>query len=159
MDANLRRVGPAPWTAEEMAFAEKLQKTLPGKNLPALATAKEVRKYQFNGQKYSSTDSGDVSWVTPLATLNTATWVPGTASHTWQATAAGGTSIGLKGTVVAAKTLALTVAQLYSSPDLVQAAKGEFDKSRGPGFVYKPLIGDRPPPLDYRKGSISPATE
>ncbi len=42
MDANLRRVGPAAWTAEEMAFAEKLQKTLPGKNLPALASAKEV---------------------------------------------------------------------------------------------------------------------
>jgi aminobenzoyl-glutamate utilization protein B len=159
MDANLRRVGPAAWTAEEMAFAEKLQKTLPGKNLPALASAKEVRKYQFNGQKYSSTDSGDVSWVTPLATLNTATWVPGTASHTWQATAAGGTGIGLKGTVVAAKTLALTVAQLYSSPDLIQAAKGEFDKSRGPSFVYKPLIGDRQPPLDYRKGSTSTGTE
>jgi aminobenzoyl-glutamate utilization protein B len=159
MDANLRRVGPATWTAEEMAFAEKLQKTLPGKNLPALASAKEVRKYQFNGQKYSSTDSGDVSWVTPLATLNTATWVPGTAAHTWQATAAGGMSIGLKGTVVAAKTLALTVAQLYTSPDLIQAAKGEFDKSRGPGFVYKPLIGDRQPPLDYRKGSPSTGTE
>ena len=159
MDANLRRVGPPAWTAEEMAFAEKLQKTLPGKNLPALANAKEVTKYRFNGQKYSSTDSGDVSWVTPLATLNTATWVPGTSAHTWQATAAGGMSIGLKGTVVAAKTLALTVAQLYTSPDVIQAAKGEFDKSRGPGFVYKPLIGDRPPPLDYRKGSTSAGAE
>jgi aminobenzoyl-glutamate utilization protein B len=159
MDANLRRIGAPAWTAEEMAFAEKLQKTLPGKNLPALANAKEVTKYRFNGQKYSSTDSGDVSWVTPLATLNTATWVPGTSAHTWQATAAGGMSIGLKGTVVAAKTLALTVAQLYTSPDVIQAAKGEFDKSRGSGFVYKPLIGDRPPPLDYRKGSTSTGAE
>jgi len=159
MDANLRRIGAPAWTAEEMAFAEKLQKTLPGKNLPALANAKEVTKYRFNGQKYSSTDSGDVSWVTPLATLNTATWVPGTSAHTWQATAAGGMSIGLKGTVVAAKTLALTVAQLYTSPDVIQAAKGEFDKSRGPGFVYKSLVGDRPPPLDYRKGSTSTGAE
>ena len=100
-----------------------------------------------------------MSWVTPLATLNTATWVPGTSAHTWQATAAGGMSIGLKGTVVAAKTLALTVAQLYTSPDVIQAAKGEFDKSRGPGFVYKPLVGDRPPPLDYRKGSTSTGAE
>ena len=159
MDVNLRRVGAPAWTAEEIAFAEKLQKTLPGKNLPALTSAKEFIKYRFNGQKYSSTDSGDVSWVTPLATLNTATWVPGTSAHTWQATAAGGMSIGLKGTVVAAKTLALTVAQLYTSPEVVQAAKGEFDKSRGPGFVYKPLVGDRPPPLDYRKGSTSIGAE
>jgi aminobenzoyl-glutamate utilization protein B len=51
------------------------------------------------------------------------------------------------------------VAQLYSSPDLIQAAKGEFDKSRGLGFVYKPLIGDRQPPLDYRKGATSTGTE
>src|SRR5467141_3531949 len=70
MDSSLRRVGPPTWTTEEIAFAEKLQKTLPGKNLPPLSSAKEIRKYQFNSQKYSSTDSGDVSWVTPLATLN-----------------------------------------------------------------------------------------
>ena len=40
MDANLRRIGAPAWTAEEMAFAEKLQKTLPGKNLPELANRK-----------------------------------------------------------------------------------------------------------------------
>jgi aminobenzoyl-glutamate utilization protein B len=62
-------------------------------------------------------------------------------------------TIGLKGMVVAAKTLALAVAQLYTSPDLISAAKAEFEKSRGQGFVYKPLIGDRPPPLDYRNAS------
>src|SRR5262245_25392106 len=153
MDANLRRVGAPKWTAEEMSFAERLQKTLAGRNLPPLTSAGEFRRYQFNGQKYSSTDSGDVSWVTPLATLNVATWVPGTSAHTWQATAAGGTSIGIKGAMVAAKTLALTAGQLFASPDLIAAAKVEFDKSRGSGFVYKPLIGDRAPPLDYRKTS------
>jgi aminobenzoyl-glutamate utilization protein B len=159
MDANLRRVGAPVWTSEEMAFAEKLQKTLQGRAPPALTSASEIRSYRFNGQKYSSTDSGDVSWVTPLATLNTATWVPGTAAHSWQATAAGGMSIGLKGAVVAAKTLALTVAQISTSPELIAAAKAEFDKSRGPGFAYKSLIGDRAPPLDYRKASSAGARD
>src|SRR5262245_53142373 len=159
MDSNLRRVGGPVWTSEEMAFAEKLQKTLPGRTLPALTSASEIHSYRFNGQKYASTDSGDVSWVTPLATLNTATWVPGTAAHSWQATAAGGMSIGLKGAVVAAKTLALTVAQVSMSPELIAAAKAEFDKSRGPGFVYKSLIGDRAPPLDYRKASSTGARD
>jgi aminobenzoyl-glutamate utilization protein B len=153
MDSNLRRVGAPVWTSEEMAFAERLQKTLPGGALPALTSASEIRSYRFNGQKYASTDSGDVSWVTPLATLNTATWVPGTSAHSWQATAAGGMSIGLKGAIVAAKTLALTVAQTSTSPELIAAAKAVFDKSRGPGFVYKSLVGDRAPPLDYRKAS------
>ena len=156
VDSALRRVGAPEWTADEMTFAAKLQKTLPGRNLPPLASAKEIRRYQFNAQKYSSTDSGDVSWVTPLATLNTVTWVPGTSAHTWQATAAGGMSIGLKGMVVAAKTLALAVAQLFSDPDQITAANAEFNKSRGADFVYKTLIGDRPPPLDYRKNSTGP---
>ena len=155
MDSNLRRVGGPTWTQDEIAFAEKLQKTLPGKNLPSLASAKEIRTYQFNTQKYSSTDSGDVSWVTPLATLSTATWVPGTSAHSWQAVAAGGMSIGLKGMIVAAKTLALTVGQLYTSPELITAAKAEFNKSRGPNFVYQSLVGDRPPPLDYRNASTT----
>jgi len=157
MDANLRRVGAPKWTAEEMAFAEKLAKTLPGRNLPPIARSGEIDRYQFNTQRYSSTDSGDVSWVTPLASLRTATWVPGTAAHSWQATAAGGMSIGIKGAVVAAKTLALTVAQLTVSPDLIAAAKAELEKSRGPGFAYKSLVGDRPPPLDYRKASSAGA--
>jgi aminobenzoyl-glutamate utilization protein B len=157
MDANLRKVGAPAWNAEEMAFAEKLATTLPGKNLPSLASHHEIRRYQFNGQKFSSTDSGDVSWVTPLATLNTATWVPGTSAHSWQATAAGGMTIGYKGTVVAAKTLTLTAAQLFSSPETIAAAKAEFDKARGPGFTYKALVGDRKPPLDYRNASTGAA--
>jgi aminobenzoyl-glutamate utilization protein B len=153
VDSALRRVGAPEWTPDELAFATKLQQTLPGKNQPPLSSAKEIRRYQFNSQKYSSTDSGDVSWVTPLATLNTATWVPGTSAHSWQATAAGGMSIGLKGMIVATKTLTLAVANLYSNPDQIAAAKAEFDKSRGAGFVYKTLVGDRPPPLDYRNNS------
>jgi aminobenzoyl-glutamate utilization protein B len=153
MDANLRRVGAPVWTAEETAFAEKLKTTLVGDNLPPVSSAKQIQKYRVNGQKYSSTDSGDVSWVTPLATLNTATWVPGTAAHSWQATAASGMGIGIKAAVVAAKTLALTAAQLYQSPETIAAAKAEFDKSRGPNFVYKSLGGTRKPPLDYRKTS------
>ena len=153
VDSNLHRVGVPQWNAEEVAFAQKLQKTLGPGELPPISSAQTIRKYRVNGQKYASTDSGDVSWVTPLATLNTATWVPGTPAHSWQAAAASGMGIGLKAAVVAAKTLALTAAELYQSPDEISAAKAEFNKSRGPNFTYKPLIGDRKPPLDYRKNS------
>ena len=31
------------------------------------------------------------------------------------------------------------------------AAREELLKSRGEGFVYTPLVGDREPPLDYRE--------
>ena len=55
--------------------------------------------------------------------------------------------------VVAAKTLALTGAQLFQDPATVAAAKAEFAKNRGADFVYKPLIGDRAPPLNYRNNA------
>jgi aminobenzoyl-glutamate utilization protein B len=150
MDANLRKVGAPQWNGEEKAFAAKIRTTMIG-NLPPVESAQAIQPYRVRGQKYASTDSGDVSWVVPLATLNIATWVPGTAAHSWQATAAGGMSIGIKGAVVAAKTIALTAAQLYQSPDTIAAAKAEFEKARGPNFTYKPLGGERKPPLDYRK--------
>ncbi|MFP4091291.1 MAG: amidohydrolase, partial [Cyclobacteriaceae bacterium] len=83
--------------------------------------------------------------------LNTATWVPGTAAHSWQAVAAGGTSIGVKGMMVAAKTLALTGIELMQNREAVAAARKEFEQRRGENFQYEALVGDREPPLDYRK--------
>ncbi|HBQ40362.1 MAG TPA: amidohydrolase, partial [Halieaceae bacterium] len=74
-----------------------------------------------------STDVGDVSWVVPTTEMRAATWVPGTAPHTWQAIAAGGTDIGVKGMMVAAKTLALTAADLLQQPELLRAARSEFE--------------------------------
>jgi aminobenzoyl-glutamate utilization protein B len=99
----------------------------------------------------ASTDVGDVSWVTPTAGMYVATWVPGTPSHSWQAAAASGASIGAKGLIVAAKTLAITVYDLFKNPKAIAEAKEEFLKRRGASFVYESLIGDRKPPLDFRK--------
>jgi aminobenzoyl-glutamate utilization protein B len=150
MDANLRKVGAPQWNDDEKAFAAKIRTTMIG-NLPPVESAQAIQPYRTYGQKFASTDSGNVSWVVPLATLNIATWVPGTAAHSWQATAADGMSIGIKGAIVAAKTLALTTAQLFQSPETLAAAKSEFEKARGPGFAYKSMAGERKPPLDYRK--------
>jgi len=83
--------------------------------------------------------------------MGTATWVPGTPAHSWQAVAAGGTSIGRKGMMVAAKTLTLTAIDLFKDEDLVAKAKTEFIEKRGADFEYIPLLGDRAPALDYRK--------
>ena len=41
-------------------------------------------------------------------------------------------------------------AQLFSRVIILEA-KNEFQKRRGDSFVYDPLIGVRPPALDYRK--------
>jgi aminobenzoyl-glutamate utilization protein B len=92
-----------------------------------------------------------VSWVVPTAGLRAATYVPGTPGHSWQAVAATGSSIGAKGMMVAAKTLALTAIDLFTDPALIAAARAEHTKKVGADFTYTPLVGNRPPPLDYRK--------
>jgi aminobenzoyl-glutamate utilization protein B len=149
MDTNLRKVGGIQYDATERAFAETLRKSL-GENLPPVESAGEIAPFEFY-RSGGSTDVADVSWVVPTVGLRTATWVPGTPSHSWQAVAAGGTTIGVKGMMVATKTLALTALDLFTTPSLIQEAKAAYRKQIPPGWTYKPLLGDRKPPLDYRK--------
>ncbi|MGY6558915.1 MAG: amidohydrolase [Nitritalea sp.] len=149
MHANLMRVGGVHYDEEERVFAEKIQVSLQLSKLPALSVAQEVQPYQLTHFP-ASTDVGDVSYVVPTVGLRTATWVPGTAAHTWQAVAADGMSIGYKGMMVAAKTMALTGKDLIMNPLLIREAKQEFEKRLG-GLEYEPLIGDMAPPLHFRK--------
>ena len=95
----------------------------------------------------------------PTVQLSAATWVPGTAAHSWQAVAAGGMSIGTKGMMVAAKTMALTGAELFTSPATIASAKAELDTRRGAGFTYSTVLGAQKPALDYRKGSVPAANK
>jgi aminobenzoyl-glutamate utilization protein B len=87
----------------------------------------------------------------PTGAITAATWVPGTPPHSWQAVAAGGTSIGYKGMMVSAKTLALSAIDIFNDPSLLSSIKMEFEERRGSDFVYESLLGDRMPALDYRK--------
>ncbi|MFD2099214.1 amidohydrolase [Flagellimonas iocasae] len=147
---NLTKVGGVTYTPEEKVFAEKIATTLGAKSLD-METAENIQPYQEEARAYGSTDVGDVSYTVPTAGLGTATWVPGTPAHSWQAVAAGGTSIGTKGMMVAAKTLALTAIDVFKNPDTVKKAKTELEERRGADFEYIPLLGNRPPALDYRK--------
>ncbi|MCZ6499542.1 MAG: amidohydrolase [Gammaproteobacteria bacterium] len=149
MQKNLEEVGGISYNTEEKKFAETIHSTLdePQNALGSEATILPIKLENTSG----STDVGDISWNVPTVGLSAATWVPGTGAHTWQAVAASGTSIGVKGVQVAAKTLALTARDLYADPALLARAKQEFQEKRGNDFVYEPLLGDREPPLDYRK--------
>ena len=147
---NLEKVGGVTYNEEEKAFAEKISKTL-GKGAPDISSAEKIQPYKETAKAGGSTDVGDVSFTVPTAGLGTATWVPGTPAHSWQAVAAGGMSIGSKGMMVAAKTLALTAMDIFENPKTVEAAKKELEERRGKDFKYIPMLGNRPPALDYRK--------
>ena len=149
MFSNLETVGGYTYSAEERAFAEKISTTL-DKSAMDLGFTEKIMPYELRDGS-ASTDVGDVSWNVPTVGLATATWVPGTAAHSWQAVACGGTSIGIKGMMMAAKTMALTGYDLFRSPHVINAAREELLLKRGQDFSYQPLIGNRAPALDYRK--------
>jgi len=151
MNQKLNQVGGLTYTPEERAFATKIYATLISPT-EELGSEKVVQAFDFERPGLGSTDVGDVSWTVPTVGLRTATWVPGTPAHSWQATAADGMSIGYKGMNVASQTLALTGRELFTHPKLIADAKAEFEKRRGADFRYRALLGDRPPALDYRKG-------
>ncbi|MBT8235907.1 MAG: amidohydrolase [Bacteroidia bacterium] len=150
MHDNLSKVGGMTYTDKELEFANKIAVSL-GYDKANTEIAASIRPYKTEAKAYGSTDVGDVSFAVPTVGMSAATWVPGTAAHSWQAVAAGGTSIGHKGMVIAAKTLALTAVDLFKNPELVKAAQSEFIERRGADFQYIPLLGDRAPALDYRK--------
>ena len=149
MHEKLTEVGGIEYTAEERAFAEEIYQTLDSPS-SVLGTEQQVEDYSVT-LGYGSTDVGDVSIAVPTVGMTTATWVPGTSAHSWQAVAASGTSIGFKGANNASKILALAAIELYTNPDLRQAAAAEHRANIGEDYHYEALLGDRAPPLDYRK--------
>lgn len=149
MQENLLRVGGVVYTPAEIDFAKKIQSSFTY-TVPAIETAaaiKPLREVQDAGG--GSTDVGDVSYAVPTVGMEAATWVPGTSAHSWQATACGGTDIGIKGMMVAAKTMTLTAIDCFKKPELIAAAKEEFRRDKG-DYQYRALLGDRKPALNYR---------
>lgn len=147
MKTNLVKLNDLRYTEEEQRFATRIQSTLA--DAPPLDSVTRVSNSAIS-VSMGSTDVGDVSWVVPTAGCTVACFVPGTPGHSWQATAAGGTSVGRKGMHLAARVLAATAWDLFRNPDLVAAAKQEH-RQRLEGRKYEPLLEpDQQPVLDYR---------
>ncbi|AYA35979.1 amidohydrolase [Hymenobacter oligotrophus] len=147
LQQNLTRVGGVQYSPQEQEFGRKIQASF-GFAAPPLEAAASISPYTMH-EGGGSTDVGDVSYTVPTVGLEAATWVPGTAAHSWQAVACGGTEIGTKGMLVAAKTMTLTALDLLTNPDLLSQAKEEFNQDIG-SYQYKPLLGNRKPALNYR---------
>lgn len=154
MDSNLRTVGGFTYTPAERDFAKMIQSTLIDKTHAPDLDASTTTIQPFISEKTggaASSDVADVSWVAPTAGVSTATFVPGSSGHSWQNVAAAGSSIGTKGMMIAAKTLALTAYDLFNDLASLTAAKQELKRRQGPDFKYEAMLGNRAPALDYRK--------
>jgi len=147
---NLRDLNDLEYTEEDMQFVARIQPALPNPQpIESIRSVEDVSGTVGKG----STDVGDVSWVVPTSGFSTSCWVPGTPGHSWQAVACGGTRIAEKGMHLAARTLALTIRDLLTGPDVLQQATSELNSRRGT-IEYESLMeAGQQPPLNYRNPS------
>ena len=153
---NLCQAPQPEYTPEELSFAAALRKTYAHSGLPAanVDTNPTLRKrvaelsqggskdindfvvpyYPANPFSPGSTDVGDVSWLTPTAQFNTATWPSQVPGHSWQVVSMGKSGIAHKGAVYAAQVLAGAAADLMENPALLQAARAEFSEAAAAGY-------------------------
>ncbi len=150
---KLKQVGPLQFTDEEKDFAKQLQATLP----PG-AVENILRSYGLTREEVgdplcdrivdpfdkgevlpASTDVSDVSYITPTAQVTTCCQALGTPVHSWQNVAFAGSSIGFKGMMLAAKAMALAVLDLETKPDILKAARDEFEKKTEGKKYVSPL--------------------
>jgi aminobenzoyl-glutamate utilization protein B len=145
LQKNLEVVGAPVFSDEEQAFARALQKEL---GLPEAGIDVTVKKLneELEAVEGGSTDVSEVSRITPTVGLFVASMGKDLPGHSWQAAASNGLPGAGKAAVVAAKVLALTGVDLLTQPDLLQAARADFEK-RMEGKPYRsPLpVGQKPP--------------
>jgi aminobenzoyl-glutamate utilization protein B len=166
----LTDIGPIEFNAEEKEFASQLNAAFPPENtkgaydhMKKYKMPEDVREKldQFSGAplvgmnfppldageiETGSTDVGDVSQITPISMLGTACFVIGTPGHSWAITAASGSSIGHKGMLHAAKTMALAAAKLYTDPALLAEVRAEFEAATADEPYKSPLPEHVMPP-------------
>ncbi len=155
--ANMRHVGPPKYTKGDYEFAAEIAKSFPREDRETgLRKAKVPNWEMYVGQDLvteifdawddgttsaGSTDVADVSWITPSMEFRTAVNVNGAPGHSWQMTACAGTGIGHAALIFAAKTMAGSVLDMLTSPELIAKAKEEQAKRlRGRKYKKDPSI-------------------
>ncbi|MDX1970618.1 MAG: amidohydrolase [Planctomycetaceae bacterium] len=146
---SLERLPAPKFTPQEHEFAQRLQAPLTEQFGTTFSGTLDEKVYPISTSlplARGSTDVGDISWHVPTCGLRTTCFPVGSPGHCWQNVAAIGSSIGDKGTIYAAQILAAAAIELFERPELVTAAKADFQQ-RMKAEKYTTLIpkGQAPP--------------
>lgn len=159
---NMMEIGAPQYSEDEMKFAGKIRQTYPNTDaIPGIgslhsreyaASVKEMLNGAdrvmndfvlpfYSGEHFNagSTDVGDVSWNTPTAQFNAVAWPAECPGHSWQNVSCGGSSIGDKAVVFAAKVLCAAAIDLLEKPEIVEAARKEFNEGPATEGYYCPV--------------------
>lgn len=138
------------WSREDLAFATQLnqsaqqhyQNLVKKYQLPEGVQLHEGLLPVLEENSSASTDTGDVSWIVPLASFGTACFPVGAPGHSWQITASSGSEIGFQGAMYAARCMTLFGLEIIQQPDLLKQAKAEFDAATKDTPYISPMPSD-----------------
>lgn len=140
IDENMRQIGGPAFTDEDRAFAGEIYGTFePGEQrrgfspffIPDALEGQILHETVapiagIGGCIPVSSDVADASWLAPTSQFGAAVFPLGVALHTWRCAACAGSGIGMRGMLFAAKTIAGTVYDLFTKPEILEKAKTEF---------------------------------
>ena len=141
---NMELLGPIDYSKDELKYAKTIQRET-DKPEDGMDADIEPLRETFPAQG-GSTDVGDVSQIIPVVRARVTAAPKDVPWHSWAVVACTGMSIGHKGMLFAAKSLSMTMVDLFENPQLVKEIKAEFKERKG-DKVYKAMIPDGPPPV------------
>ncbi len=150
IDTCMRDIPQVPWTQEEIDYVKKINATNPDYVQECIDKYGDFDKAPQlhtgvmdidTADDYGSTDVGDVGHITPTCFYKTACYGIVAPGHSWQVTSCVCNSIGQKGMIYGSKVTALAAIRLLTEPELLKAAKAEFDESMH-GKTYKCMMPD-----------------
>ena len=144
---NMELLGPIDYSKDELKYAKTIQRET-GKPEEGMDADIEPLRETLPAQG-GSTDVGDVSQIVPVVRARVSAAPKDVPWHSWAVVACTGMSIGHKGMLFAAKSLSMTMVDLFENPQLVKEIKAEFKKRKG-DKVYKAMIPDGPPPVPQK---------
>ncbi len=160
LHANLQRLGPPPFDAEDRALAAQFQATLSEEDIasawrrvgvpakPGVVLADAIVPLEAQGAPMmGSTDVGDVSWVVPTVQARGAVYAIGTPGHSWQLTAQAKTKLAHTGMVHVAKAMAGTAVDALTDVALIEAAKADLAARTASTPYACPIPADVEPPI------------
>src|SRR5689334_10570684 len=155
MYENIKKIGLPQWSDDDQKLAKGLQKEL---KVPERGLATKVSEMRpprpaadpnandgGEGQGPGPTgggsdDIGDVSWVVPTVTLRYPSNIPGGPGHNWANAIAMATPIAHKGALQGAKVQALTLLDLFLTPQVIADAWTYFRDVQTKDRKYIPFI-------------------
>jgi aminobenzoyl-glutamate utilization protein B len=148
---NIELVGMPAWSAEEQAFAKALQKELGAEEAGMPDKVDKLEPPRGAGFGGGSSDVGDVTLITPTATITFPGAAPGAIGHHWSNVACWYGSTAWKGLNAGAKAIAASAVDLLTKPGELAKLRAEFEEY-SKTHPYKPFLpADAQPPNDLNK--------